>query len=126
QAATNARVTTRRRSDSVTSRAMRKMRQPVQQKWTEAVDWKKRKCLLTGESLSLFSDPKDIEPSQIVFLNGATAEAELGEAFKESAFRVETSKWKKGDEIVDGGERRTFTFLAENKDEKEIWLYQIR
>ena len=45
----------------------------------EAVDWKKRKCLLTGESLSLFSDPKDIEPSQIVFLNGATAEAELGE-----------------------------------------------
>lgn len=43
------------------------------------MDWKKRKCLLTGESLSLFSDPKDIEPSQIVFLNGATAEAELGE-----------------------------------------------
>lgn len=39
---------------------------------------------------------------------------------------METSKWKKGDEMVDGGERRTFTFLAENKDEKEIWLYQIR
>lgn len=50
----------------------------------------------------------------------------LSQAFKESAFRVETNKWKKGDELVDGTERRTFTFLAESKDEKELWLYQIR
>lgn len=49
------------------------------------------------------------------------------QAFKEAAFRVETNKWKKGDELVDdGSERRTFTFLAESKDEKELWLYQIR
>ena len=39
---------------------------------------------------------------------------------------METSKWKKGDEMVDGAERRTFTFLAENKNEKELWLFQIR
>lgn len=39
---------------------------------------------------------------------------------------METNKWKKGDELVDGSERRTFTFLAESKDEKELWLYQIR
>eukprot|EP00752_Nemacystus_decipiens_P003083 g2855.t2 len=126
QAATNARETTRRRKDSVTSRAMRRVKRPVHQKWTEALDWKKRTCLLTGESLSLFSDPKDTEPSQIVYLRGANAEPELGQAFKEAAFRVETNKWKKGDELVDGSERRTFTFLAESKDEKELWLYQIR
>lgn len=48
------------------------------------------------------------------------------QAFKDSAFRVETNKWKKGDEVVDGSERRTFTFLADSKDEKELWLYQIR
>ncbi|CAN0368532.1 unnamed protein product, partial [Hapterophycus canaliculatus] len=79
QAATNARESTRRRKDSVTSRAMRRVKRPVQQKWTEALDWKKRRCLLTAESLSLFSDPKDPEPSQIVFLDGAAAEPELGE-----------------------------------------------
>ena len=39
---------------------------------------------------------------------------------------METNRWKKGDELVDGSERRTFTFLAESKDEKELWLYQIR
>ncbi|CAN0193607.1 unnamed protein product, partial [Ectocarpus fasciculatus] len=126
QAATNARESTRRRKNSVTSRAMQRVKRPVQQKWTEALDWKKRSCLLTGESLSLFSDPKDTEPSQIVYLKGATAEPELGQAFKDSAFRVETNKWKKGDEMVDGTERRTFTFLAESKDDKELWLYQIR
>ncbi|CAN0524100.1 unnamed protein product, partial [Ectocarpus sp. 12 AP-2014] len=125
-AATNARESTRRRKNSVTSRAMQRVKRPVQQKWTEALDWKKRSCLLTGESLSLFSDPKDTEPSQIVYLKGATAEPELGQAFKDSAFRVETNKWKKGDEVVDGTERRTFTFLAESKDDKELWLYQIR
>lgn len=51
---------------------------------------------------------------------------EMAQAFKDSAFRVETNKWKKGDEVVDGTERRTFTFLAESKDDKELWLYQIR
>ena len=79
QAATNARESTRRRKDSVTSRAMRRVKRPVHQKWTEALDWKKRRCLLTGESLSLFSDPKDTEPSQIVYLRGANAEPELGQ-----------------------------------------------
>eukprot|EP00903_Cladosiphon_okamuranus_P016576 g15291.t1 len=126
QAATNARESTRRRKDSVTSRAMRRVKRPVQQKWTEALDWKRRTCLLTGESLSLFSDPKDTKPSQVVYLSGANAEPELGQAFKDSAFRVETNKWKKGDELVDGSERRTFTFLAEDKDEKERWLHHIR
>lgn len=50
-------------------------------------------------------------------------------AFKDCGFRVETSLWKKGDEIVDAlgrGQRRTFTFLADKKEEKELWLYQIR
>lgn len=48
------------------------------------------------------------------------------QAFKESAFRLESSKWKKGDELVDGEERRTFTFLAESRDAREHWLYRIR
>lgn len=58
---------------------MRRVKRPVHQKWTEALDWKRRSCVLTGESLSLFSDAKDTEPSQIVYLKGANAEPELGQ-----------------------------------------------
>lgn len=58
---------------------MRRVKRPVHQKWAEALDWKKRRCLLTGESLSLFTDPRDTEPSQIVYLSGANAEEELGQ-----------------------------------------------
>lgn len=47
------------------------------------------------------------------------------QVFKDCAFRLETLKWKKGDELVDG-EERTFTFLADSKEEKERWLYHIR
>lgn len=52
----------------------------------------------------------------------------MQQAFKDLAFRVDTNKWKKGDELVDGdgSDRRTFTFLADSKDEKELWLFQIR
>lgn len=45
---------------------------------------------------------------------------------KKAAFRLGSSKWRKGDEVVSGGERRTFTFLAESKEAADLWLYMIR
>lgn len=47
------------------------------------------------------------------------------QAFKNSAFRLETNRWKKGEEIVES-DRRTFTFLADSKEIAEHWLYRIR
>ncbi len=39
---------------------------------------------------------------------------------------METNRWKKGEELVDGSERRTFTFLAESKDDRDLWLVTIK
>lgn len=63
----------------------------------QAVDWKKRTCKLTAESLALFTPKKDKdgEPSQIVYLEGATAEPELGEVCWSMSWAAGLNVWSR-------------------------------
>jgi hypothetical protein len=93
-------------------------------------DWKTRFCAITGQVLTMFRDRTEytnnpIAPTQLIYLQDATAELEQSGAWDHKfTFKIIANHWKK--DTVEHFDTRTFVFAVESVEEADDWVYMLR